>query len=94
MADEKKLGVYWGSNALFFSETQKASPTKIFQIPFGEAVIETLKDGPASIGGMELGSEIQRVLREQDLLDSSVNLSLPAKDIIFRSFVIPWMEEH
>ena len=94
MADEKKLGVYWGSNALFFSETQEASPTKIFQIPFGEAVIETLKDGPASIGGMELGSEIQRVLREQGLLDSSVNLSLPAKDIIFRSFVIPWMEEH
>ncbi|MCK4882043.1 MAG: pilus assembly protein PilM, partial [Candidatus Omnitrophica bacterium] len=32
--------------------------------------------------------------REQDLLASSVNLSLPAKDIIFRSFVIPWMEEH
>ncbi|MCK5505056.1 MAG: pilus assembly protein PilM, partial [Thermodesulfovibrionia bacterium] len=94
MADEKKLGVYWGSDALFFAETQETTSTNIFQIPFSEAVIETLKDGPASIGGMELGSDIQRILREQDLLDSPVNLSLPAKDIIFRSFVIPWMEEH
>ncbi|MCK5082868.1 MAG: pilus assembly protein PilM [Candidatus Omnitrophica bacterium] len=94
MADEKKLGVYWGSDALFFAETQETTSTNIFQIPFSEAVIETLKDGPASIGGMELGSDIQRILREQDLLDSPVNLSLPAKDIIFRSFVIPWMEQH
>jgi len=94
MTDEKKLGAYWGSDALFFVETQETAPTNIFQIPFGEAVKETLKDGPASIGGMELGSDIQRILREQGLSDSSVSLSLPAKDIIFRSFVIPWMEEH
>ena len=94
MAEEKNLGVYWGSNALFFVETQKTTPTNIFQVPFGEAVKETLKDGPSGIGGMELVSDVQKILRQHHLSGSSVNLSLPAKDIIFRSFVIPWMEAH
>ena len=94
MADKKKLGMYWGSDALFFVETQETAPTKIFQILFEEAVKETLRDSPSSISGMKLGSDIQKILRKQGLLDSSVNLSLPAKDIIFRSFVIPWMDEH
>ncbi|MCK5014137.1 MAG: pilus assembly protein PilM [Candidatus Omnitrophica bacterium] len=94
MDDEKKLGVYWGNSGLFFVETQETSPVNIFQIPFDEDVKEALKNGPASINKMDLGSNIEGVLREQGLIGSPVNLSLPAKDIIFRSFVIPWMEEH
>ncbi|MBN1869616.1 MAG: pilus assembly protein PilM [Candidatus Omnitrophica bacterium] len=94
MADKKNLGIYWGSNSLYFVETQQTTPTNQFQVPFGEAARETFKDGPTSIGSMELKSDIQRILHKQNLLDSTVNLSLPSKDIIFRSFIIPWMEDH
>ena len=94
MANKKKLGIYWGNSALFFVETQETEPKNIFQIPLGEAIKNNFRGGPAGSNAMALESSIKKVLSEKGLLDSSANLSLPAKDIIFRPFVIPWMEKH
>lgn len=94
MAGTKKLGISWGNNALHFVECDGSIPTKIINIPFSEENRENIKGGPLSPGGMELISNIVNTLRKQKIATTSANLSLPAKDIIFRSFVIPWMQSH
>ena len=91
---DKQLGVYWGSEGLYFLVSQAGAPTKTFHFPFGEASKETIKKGPLSTPGIALVAEIKNIVRKNGIAESSVNLSLPTRDIIFRSFVIPWMQDH
>ncbi len=93
MNEEKQLGVFWGNDALYFVESQAVSPKKIFHIPFGEAGNEAVKRGALSTAGIKLVSGIKSTINGQGLADASVNLSLPTRDIIFRSFTVPWMQE-
>jgi hypothetical protein len=94
MVGIRKIGIFWGNTALHFVECDGSAPIKILNIPFNEEHKESMKGGPLSPGGMELISNIGNTLRKQKVTTTSVNLSLPAKDIIFRSFVIPWMQSH
>ncbi|MBI5415744.1 MAG: pilus assembly protein PilM [Candidatus Omnitrophica bacterium] len=79
MAEDRKTGVFWGKTALSFVEVVSGKPGRIFSVPLGKETAETV-------------SFVQNAFRQQKLPASAVNLSLPAKDIIFRSFVIPWMQ--
>ncbi len=94
MAEEKQLGIFWDDDALYFTATLGTDLEKTFRIPIEEESGGTIKDGPLSPGGMALISAIQSTLQKEKIPSSVVNLSLPAKEIIFRSFVIPWMQQH
>lgn len=94
MATGKKLGAYLESNGLFIVETRATTPSRVFHIPFSEEAQNALFGKPTGLSNIKVGSDLHKVLQDQDLDDSSINLSLSAGDIIFRSFVIPWMEEH
>jgi len=94
MAETKQLGIFWGNDALYFTETEATNPKKLFHISFREENKATIKDGPLSPGGMELIADIQNTLRKEKVTTSTAHLSLPTKDIIFRSFTIPWMQQH
>ncbi|HNV24294.1 MAG TPA: pilus assembly protein PilM, partial [Candidatus Omnitrophota bacterium] len=93
MALTKQLGLFWGENALYFSENSE-SDNKMFSIPLKKKVAagnliqiqdESLEDNRILI------TDIQKAFKEHKVSSSTVNLSLPTKDIIFRSFSIPWM---
>lgn len=93
MAENRQLGIYWGDDILYFVETVDGGPQQVFQVPFTEEAKGSLEAGPMSPAGMELTSLIQKACRRQKINTSlSANLSLPTRDIIFRSFVIPWMQ--
>lgn len=94
MAESKQFGLFWGNSALFMVESVETVPKRTFYIPFGESNKATIKDGPLSPGGIELISDIENALHKQKVTSPTVNLSLPTRDIIFRSFVIPWMPHH
>lgn len=94
MAETKQIGVFWGNDALYLAESEAEAPQRMVHVPFKAITKETIKDGPLSPGGMELIADLQSALRRQKIAASAVNLSLPARDIIFRSFVIPWMQAH
>jgi Tfp pilus assembly PilM family ATPase len=42
---------------------------------------------------VELASDVKNALNDQNITTSALNLSLPTKDIIFRSFTIPFMDD-
>lgn len=92
MAEKGQLGVFWGAEALFFVETAAAAPQRMFKIPFTTEAKGSIEGGPLSPAGMELISLIQNTVRQQKVSLANVQLSLPSRDIIFRSFVIPWMQ--
>ncbi len=89
MAGKKKLGIFWDSNAFHFVEIDSGNPKKIFVVPFGPDPAR-LAAGE-SLDNAKLITLIQKAIQDQRIIDTSVNLSLPSKDIIFRSFVIPYM---
>lgn len=92
MAENRQLGVFWGKDILYFVETVGDNPNRILSVPFTEEAKGSIEGGALSPVGMEIVSLIQNALRQHKVSCSAVNLSLAPKDIIFRSFTIPWMQ--
>lgn len=90
----RQLGVSWENDSLYFVESLEASPEKIFHIPFQERAQTPTIKGELDAWENELVKKIKNTLKEQKVFSTEINLSLPTSDIIFRSFVIPWMQEH
>ena len=92
MAKNKQLSVFWGEKTLFFTETLATTTTKCFNVAFGEGMEGSIQDGKYIPADMHLVTPIHNVLRHQEIdTPTPINLSLPTTDIIFRTFVIPWM---
>jgi len=90
MSEAKQLSVYWGHDSLYFVESIGTSPNKIFSIPLKEEKKEE-KEKTVSLNSdkVQLLSRIQKTFKQQKIMAISLNLSLPTKDIIFRSFFVP-----
>lgn len=91
MASKTQLGISFGSNSLSIVETAKQRMVNFFDAS------HSLFDDPQSSlsqsipDDIRLTAIIQKSLRDKKIENQEVNLSLPAKDIILRSFYIPWM---
>lgn len=93
MAENKQLGVFWGRNNLFVVTVVSGKPGTILSVPLPrDASGTTVEAGPFSPMGMEIVSIVQNTLHQNKINPGTAYLSLPTKDIIFRSFVIPWMQ--
>ena len=93
MGENKQLGVFWGRNNLCFVATESGKPTAIFGVPLPrETGSGSLEAGPFSPLGMEIISLIQNTFHQNKVAPGTVTVSLPTRDIIFRSFIIPWMQ--
>jgi len=92
MSEKKQLGIFWGSQSFYFVEAEKNVPTKVFRTPFYLTKDIASSGHKESLEGMKLTENIQKAIRDNEILYSHVKLSLPTKNIIFRSFVIPWMQ--
>ena len=90
MLGSRKLGLFWGQDGFVLVETDGNLPVQAVAAPFGDAVKRS--DSPFS---SDLTEEIQIVallqknLRDRRIDASRVFLSLPFKDVILRSFVVP-----
>ncbi|HQP10198.1 MAG TPA: pilus assembly protein PilM [Candidatus Omnitrophota bacterium] len=93
MAEEKQVGVFWGNAGLYLVSSAANASKKIFCFPFGENEKIAIKNGPLSTAGLELAYRMKESFKKNHLGDCPVNVALPTRDIIFRSFVIPWMQQ-
>jgi len=92
MAQDRDLGLFWGQNTFHFVETVNNNPINFFSIPYQitkDIANFTFTDTKE---GSQIVEIIQSALKEHDIQATSINLALPTKDTIFRSFVIPWMQ--
>ncbi len=91
MAAKKHLGIFWGSRSVSVVEIENQLPRQFFTAyPASPEGPEDLsqKKAPERMGLM---SVLSNSLQEHKIATIDASLSLPSKDIIFRSFVIPWM---
>lgn len=86
---KKQFAIFWGQKAFSLVEANNLKITSSSFIPF-DTPVESYKsqDIPESL---RLTSLVQTAIRKQGISLKKVNLSLPTDDLIFRSFVIPWM---
>lgn len=92
MTTKSTLGIFWGNNSFSFAETENTVPQKAFTAPFDLGNKTFLNLTTESTEGIKLTAIIQQALQNQRILESAISLALPAKDIIFRSFVIPYLQ--
>ncbi len=92
MTESKHLGIFWGTTALYLTETSETSPETTFHVPFQKSSKSDSKKSSIDPMKVEFVRNLKSALAENNISSSSVNLSLPTKDIIFRSFTIPWMQ--
>ena len=93
MPGKKYLGVFFGKSSLSVVETEDQHPAKFFTTDYnlfeqGSTEHSSPKSAPLEI---KLTAILQKTLREQKITSTEAGLSLPSKDVIFRSFTIPWM---
>lgn len=92
MIDKKQLGLYWGQSSFSFVESDKGPAQSFLNIPFNAALPGGM--GPDVPEGIRLTAVIQKAVMDLKTANKKINLSLPIRDIIFRSFIIPAMEPH
>ena len=92
MTTKKYLGLFWDSQGFHFAESEGAVPKKLFSAQFRLLRDIALSGAKETADGTKLADIIPKTLRDYDVSESSVSLSLPMKDILFRTFLIPWMQ--
>lgn len=90
MTAKKQLGIFFGSNSLSIAETDRRRITSFFDAP------HSLFDNKGTTASMipddiRLTAILQKSLRDKKIETTDISLCLPTKDIILRSFFIPWM---
>ncbi len=91
MISKKTLGVFFGGRSISIVETENQAPSKIVAASHAVTALTDGGDKKNASDEIKLIALLQKTLREQKIKISEVSLSLPTKDIIFRSFIIPWM---
>jgi len=90
MTTKKSLGVYFGGNYLSIAEVANKKLFQFFNSPHNLSESEGVQ--PQNIPDeIKLTAVIQKSLRDRKIESTDVTLSLRIKDIILRSFFIPWM---
>ncbi len=94
MASKKQIGIFWGSEFLSVAEMQRD------QLIFSAAIPRQIPDNlnpPLSAEGMAISEDVHltaailRLIKDRNIDKPKMRLSIPVRDIIFRSFTIPFM---
>ncbi len=86
MEQAKQIGMFWASDYLFFVKAQLTEIVRSFKISIKPKV-----SNGVGVTKVEEGIQLASIPPE-DLPDNSlINISLPTQDILFRSFVVPWV---
>jgi len=92
MSSSKRIGFFWGEEKITLLEFEKNSPQKIVSTPLGSR-----SDAPSPFS-TKLTEEIQittvlkKTLQENHITEGFFYVSLPMKEIILRSFSIPFVK--
>jgi hypothetical protein len=93
MAIHKKLGIYWGEKGLTLVETGQGAPSLVAFVPFyDEDQTESSKTIGVVSSDLKILESLQKTIRNKGFSTLNTYVALPSKDILIRSFVIPWMK--
>ncbi len=90
MPGPRKLGIFWSENSFTLVEAEGNLPVVAVLVSLGDAVKQP--DSPFTSDlteDLQIVALLQKTLRDHKIDAPRVYLSLPSKDVILRSFVVP-----
>lgn len=90
--ESTKLGILISDTSLYCVETVGTQPAQSFSIPIPKPEGFQLNNPILTFDAAQLALRIQEALRQRNIRPGSVYLNVPTGEIIFRSFVIPFMQ--
>ncbi len=91
MADSNQVGIYWGETKILFVGTNQGKATALFSIPIDPNDQNLVPGEGFTDAGNSLAASIQAAIKQHRIKAKEFHLALPTREIIFRSFVIPYM---
>ena len=91
MPSTKRLGFFWGEEKITIVEFDKNMPGKVVSMPLG---LKSNSPSPFSSNlteEIQLTAVLQKLLQDNQITGASFYVALPSKEIILRSFVIPFV---
>lgn len=88
--EKNQLAIYWGKDSVSLAETLKDLPDNIATIRLDSPIPGD--QGQKIPDNLRLTALIQQAIRDKKFISKKANLALSTKDVIYRSFVIPFMQ--
>jgi Tfp pilus assembly PilM family ATPase len=92
MSSGKNLGLFWGNNAFSIVESQQDVPQKVLRVLHHPAPALDPVSPVTNTDDIQFVNPLKEALKANNITSTDVNLVLPSKDIVIRSFVIPMLK--
>jgi Tfp pilus assembly PilM family ATPase len=92
MASPKRIGFYWGEEKLTLVEFEKNAPHQVVSLPFNLKASTPSPFSSNLTGEIQITAIFQQMLQDNKITGGTFYVSLPMKEIILRSFFIPFVK--
>ena len=92
MASSKRIGFFWGEEKVTVVEFEKNAPIQVASLPLAS---KTSAQSPFSSNlteEIQITALLKKILHDNNISGGSFYVSLPLKEIILRSFIIPFVK--
>jgi Tfp pilus assembly PilM family ATPase len=93
MASSKKIGFYCSEEKVTLVEFDKNSPTQVVNSSLSSKSSASSPFSSSLTEEIQITSILQKILQENKITSTSFYVSLPMKEIILRSFIIPFVKQ-
>lgn len=92
MPSSKKIGFFCGEEKLTIVDLEKNTPVQVVSALMGSKVDSNSPFSSNLTEEIQITALLQKILQDYRIKNGSFCVSLPMKDIILRSFIIPWVK--
>ena len=93
MASSKRIGFFWGEEKVTLVEFKKNAPLHVVSSPLGSKT-DTLSPFSSNFNEeIQITTILKKMLQDNRITGTPCYISLPLKEIILRSFVIPFVKQ-
>jgi|GEM_PF-1642448 len=93
MASSKRIGFFWGEEKVTLVEFQKNAPLQVVSAPWGSKTDISSPFSSNLTEDIQITAILQKMLQDNRMTDGPFYVSLPTKEIILRSFIIPFVKQ-
>jgi len=93
MASSKRIGFFWGEEKLTLVKFEKNSPLQAVSSPLGPKTNTSSPFSSNFTEEIQITAIFQKMIQDNQITGGPFYVSLPMKEIILRSFVIPFVKQ-
>jgi len=93
MASSKRIGFFWGEEKITLVEFEKNTPLQVVFSPLNSKTSALSPFSSNLTEEIQIIAILQKMLQDHKIAGRSFYVSLPMKEIILRSFIIPFVQK-